>query len=91
MGLRRLKQRSDIGAAVTAYLAGEFRLKIGNPHVIARAAGIDHNGVRAFVVAAIDEKSGRPDSRISPRVIFCCLGIGAILPDIATGLNSASP
>jgi hypothetical protein len=29
-----------------------------------------------------------PDSRISPSVIFCCLGIGAILPDIATGLNS---
>ena len=33
-------------------------------HVIASATGVDHNGMRAFVVAAIDEESvgaaGRP-------------------------------
>jgi hypothetical protein len=41
---------------MAADLTGEFRLKIGEPHVIAPAVGNDHNGMRTFAIAAIDEE-----------------------------------
>ena len=44
---------------MTTYLTGEFRLQIGQPHVISPLAGIDDDEMRAFVIAAIDEKPGR--------------------------------
>jgi hypothetical protein len=46
---------------MTANLTGEFRLQIGNPDVIAPTAGIDHNGMRAFVIAESDQAGGSGD------------------------------
>jgi hypothetical protein len=74
------EERTDIGTPVAANLTGEFRLQIGNPDVIAPTAGIDHNGMRAFVVAAISMgRVGPPGDRISPRVIFCsrCIALNS--------------
>jgi len=48
-----LKQRPDVGAAMPADLTGELRFEIRQPDLIGPAVGIDHNGMRAFVVAAV--------------------------------------
>ena len=44
---------------MAASLTGELGLKVRQPHVISPAAGIDHNGMSALVVAAIDQEPGR--------------------------------
>ncbi len=48
---------------VAAGLAGKAWLQVGQPDAITPAIGIDHDGVRAPVVAAVDEqpaRAGRP-------------------------------
>ena len=69
--VRLLKQRPDIGAAMTAGLAEKQRFKVRKPDAIGPAIGGDNDGMRTFVIAAIEDEQGRaPVSRISPRVIF---------------------
>ena len=43
---------------MAASLTGELGLKVRQPHVIALTASIDHNGMSALVVAAINEEPG---------------------------------
>jgi hypothetical protein len=69
--IRALKQRPDIGAVATAGLANEFRLQIGQANVVAPLGGVDHDGMRAFEVAAVDDQPRGPfELRISPKDIF---------------------
>jgi hypothetical protein len=42
-----------------ANLTGKSRLQIGQAHVIAPAAGVDHDRMRALVVGAVDDEPGR--------------------------------
>jgi hypothetical protein len=43
-----LEQRPDICAPMAANLTGKSRLQIGQAHVIAPAADLDHDRVRAL-------------------------------------------
>jgi hypothetical protein len=52
-------KRADFCAPMAANPTGESRLQIGQVNVIARAAGVDHDGMRALVVAAVDGEPGR--------------------------------
>jgi hypothetical protein len=65
-----LEQRPNVCTAMAANLTGISRLQVGQTHLIAPAACVDHDGVRAVVVGAIDESRAGPDSRISAMVIF---------------------
>jgi len=55
----RFEHWPDIGAVVAAGLAGKAWLQVGQPDAITPAIGIDHDGVRAPVVAAVDEQPAR--------------------------------
>jgi hypothetical protein len=50
-----LKERPDIGAAVTASPAGKLGLEIGQPDIIGPAASLDHDRMRTVIIAAVDE------------------------------------
>jgi hypothetical protein len=43
----------------TAGLANEFRLQIGQSNLVAPFGGVDHDGMRAFEVAAVDDEPAR--------------------------------
>jgi hypothetical protein len=44
---------------VTASLTRELGLKIGKPNVATPSAGVDHDWMRALVIAAVDDEPGR--------------------------------
>jgi hypothetical protein len=57
-----IKVWPHIGAAVTASLAHEQRLKVGKPNVVRPTIGADLDMMGEFVVTAVDEqvaKAGR--------------------------------
>jgi hypothetical protein len=56
---RVLEQRPDVGIPMAANLTRKPRLKVGQANVIAPAAGVDHDGMRALVIGAIDDEPGR--------------------------------
>jgi hypothetical protein len=56
---KRLRAAAGCRPAMAADLASKPRLQVGQTHPIARAGGVDHDGVRAFVVGAIDDEPGR--------------------------------
>jgi hypothetical protein len=60
---RVLEQRPDVAASLTC----KPRLTVGQANVIAPAAGVDHDGMRALVVGPVDDEPVGPDSPISPR------------------------
>jgi hypothetical protein len=53
-----LKERPDVCAPMAANLTGKPRLKVRQADVIAPAAGVDHDGMRALIVGAIDDEPG---------------------------------
>ena len=55
----RLEVWPDVGAPMAANLAGKLGLKVRQAHMIRPAYKVDHDRVRAFVIAAIDQKPGR--------------------------------
>ena len=68
---------------MAANLTGEFRLQIGNPHVIAPATGIDHNGMwpwkqaNAFAVPLDDQSIAIMFDLVDP--IF---PVGTVVPRV---------
>ena len=54
-----VKQRPDIGAAVSASPAGKLGLEIGQPDIIVPTASLDHDRMRIVIIAAIDDEPGR--------------------------------
>ena len=52
------KQRPDIGAAVTASPAGKLGFEIRQPDIIGPTASVDHDRMRAVIIAAIDDEPG---------------------------------
>ena len=56
-GLVCREERPDIGAAVAAGLAGELRLKIGQPHVIGPSVCADRDRMTAAVVCAVNQQA----------------------------------
>jgi hypothetical protein len=45
--------------------------RVGQPHVVGPSCGIDHDRMRAAMVAAEHDHPRRANDRISPNVIFC--------------------
>lgn len=69
------EQRPDVG------LADELRLQIGQAYIVAPAIGIDSDVVRAFVVAAVDQRPARAAVRSHfKRVIVCSHGMWPMVP-----------
>jgi hypothetical protein len=64
------QRAADVGAPMAASLTGKPRLQVGEANVIAPAAGVDHDGVRAFVVGAIDDEWGSAGPPHFSKVIF---------------------
>jgi hypothetical protein len=56
---RVLEERPDIGAAVAADLTGEPRLQVRQSSVVTPTASVDHDRMRALVIAAVDDESAR--------------------------------
>ena len=48
--------RSDIGTVATAGPANEFQLEM---NLVTPLGGVDHDGMRAFEVAAVDDEPAR--------------------------------
>jgi hypothetical protein len=55
---RVLERGPDVGTPMAANLTGKPRLKVRQADVIAPAAGVDHDGMRALIVGAIDDEPG---------------------------------
>jgi hypothetical protein len=70
-GFRR-KVRAHVAAPLTASLAGEARFDAGKPDIIRPLISADGCRVAAFIIGAVDQDAVDADSRISPKVIFCC-------------------
>ena len=68
---RVLEQRPDVGTPIAADLARKPRLKVGQTNVIAPAAGVDHDGMPALVIGAIDDEQRRAGLPHFPDVTFC--------------------
>jgi|SRR5882672_1361148 len=67
-----LEVRPNVGTPMAANLTGELRLKVGQAHMIRLAFRVNHDRMRALVVAAVDKKPARAAGRPHfPRVIFC--------------------
>jgi hypothetical protein len=58
------------------------------PHfrALGPAAGIERDMVAAMVVAAIDQPSRTPEARISPKVIFCGVGVMVVYSIVKVAL-----
>jgi len=57
--IRALKQRPDIGAVATAGLANEFELQIGQANGVTPLSGVDHDGMRAFEFATVEDEPAK--------------------------------
>jgi hypothetical protein len=66
----RLEQRPEIGPAVAASPAGKLGLEIRQLDIIGPAMSLDHDGMRALVIAAINDEPGRAGLPHFSEVIF---------------------
>jgi hypothetical protein len=63
------------------------RFEIRQPDLIGPAVGIDHNGMRAFVVAAVDDEPDRAGFAHFAQCDFLLACHGSSLPKFLPGLN----
>jgi len=57
----RLEVRPDVGAPMAANPAGKVGLKVRQAHTIRPAYRVNHDRVRAFIIATINQEPGRAD------------------------------
>jgi hypothetical protein len=56
--------------------------------MIGPTAGVDHDRMRTVIVAAEHDEQGRAGLRISPIMIFCCLGMDSLTRDWNAGAGT---